>query len=180
MRPVNGQEDPEVVGRGLEGEGCHGSSSEVEGGSGGEVALEIEMGADRDAGGCDLLRALHAPEPLHRPLASSKREMRVLRPVDVPASCLAPSGAAGLLQGTAAGAETIRDEALGATVALQGFPEEFQHCLPVPRLRLEALQALALVIDCLPQVAALVVDLHEHLVELSAPAARSHALDFAK
>jgi len=47
---------------------------------------------------------------------------------------------------------------------LHCFLEKLQSSLLIPRLRHEALQDLAFVIDSAPEIASLAVDLHEHLV----------------
>jgi hypothetical protein len=62
---------------------------------------------------------------------------------------------------------------------LQGFLEEFQCGLLFARLRHEALELFAFVVDGAPEIVLLTVDLHKDLVEVPLPKARPHALDAA-
>lgn len=57
---------------------------------------------------------------------------------------------------------------------LQRFLQEFQRRLPISGLRHEALEHFAFVIDGPPEIVPLAVDLHEHLVQVPAPTARTH------
>ena len=57
------------------------------------------------------------------------------------------------------------------------FLEKFQGGLLIARLRHEAFQYLTFVIHSPPQVVPFTVDLHEHLIQMPAPAAGFHTLD---
>src|SRR6056297_880336 len=129
--------------------------------------------------GGEFLQTSHAPEPEHRPLPSSERQVRVLRSVVRPASGFLPIRRTQVLQRRAVGAQLVCHENLYATVLIHRFSEEFQSRLLVPGLRDEALQDLALVIDSPPKVMPLPVDLHEDLIEMPPPVAGFHALDTA-
>ena len=50
-----------------------------------EVALRGKMVVDRGMDGGELLQRSHAPEPQHRPFASSERQVRVFGPIVEPA-----------------------------------------------------------------------------------------------
>lgn len=41
--------------------------------------------------GCEVLQASHVQEPEHRPLSSSKPQVRVFRPVDLQVACFIPA-----------------------------------------------------------------------------------------
>ena len=57
------------------------------------------------------------------------------------------------------------------------FLEEFQCGFLIPGLGHEAFQDLTLVIDGAPKVVPFAIDLHENLVEMPLPMARSQPLD---
>lgn len=57
-------------------------------GSAGEAAVAVEVVGDGGVDRGEFLQTSHAPKPLHRPLASSERQVRVLRPVVQPATAL--------------------------------------------------------------------------------------------
>ena len=59
------------------------------------------------------------------------------------------------------------------------FPKEFQRCFAIPALRDVTFEHFAFVVNRPPQVVRLAVDLHEDLVQMPFPFARSQALDSA-
>src|SRR6056297_4363352 len=62
----------------------------LENGSGGEIAFGVEMVGDGGVDGGELLQTSHAPEPEHRPLPSSERQVRIFGPIVEPAAGLLP------------------------------------------------------------------------------------------
>jgi hypothetical protein len=60
------------------------------------MPLLIEMIVDLGVNRAELLQRLHTSKPLHRPLSSSKRLMRILRPIVEAATDLVPIGVAQL------------------------------------------------------------------------------------
>ena len=71
------------------------------------------------------------------------------------------------------GLQSIRDDCLSLAVPLQRLLQEHQGRSFVPFLRDVALQNLTLVINSTPQVMALLVDFHEHLIKVPAPLAKA-------
>jgi len=140
-----------------------------------EVALLIEEIVDRGVDGSEFLQCSHAPEAEHRPLPSSERLMRILGTIVHPAASLLPVANAELAKRGTVGAQTVGNEFIGVAMALQRFPQEFQGRLLVARLRHEALEHFAFVVDGTPEGMPLAVDLHENLVEMPPPAAGPHA-----
>src|SRR6056297_9733 len=135
------------------------------------------MVGDGGVDGGELLQTSHAPEAEHRPLPSSERQVRVFGPIVEPAAGLLPVLDKEILQSCAVGAQLVRDVALGPTVLLHCFLEEFQSGLLIAGLGDEAFQHLSLVIDGAPKVVPLPVYLHEHLVMVPPPAAGFHTVD---
>src|SRR6056297_1346059 len=135
------------------------------------------MVCDGGVDGGEFLQTSHAPEPEHRPLPPSKWLVRILCPVVLPPPRFLPLDRADILQGSTIGAKFVRHEDIGPPMLLQCFLEEFECGLPVTRLRDEAFQHLAFVINSTPQVVLFAIDLHEHLVQTPAPPAGAHALD---
>ena len=78
------------------------------------VEVVVDVGVDRG----ELLQRLHAPEPEHRSLSSSEREVAILDPVVGPASGLLLRGIAQLVHRGAVGAQAVRGDLLGRAVAL--------------------------------------------------------------
>jgi hypothetical protein len=66
--------------------GESGGAVGFEEGSAGKAALAVEVVGDGGVDGGELLQTSHAPEPEHRPLSSSERQVGVLRPVVQPAA----------------------------------------------------------------------------------------------
>lgn len=90
----------------------------LENGSGGETAFGVEMVGDGGVDGRKLLQTSHAPEPLHRSLPSSERQVGILGPVVEPPTRFLPVRRADLLQGSAVRAELVRYKNVRATEAL--------------------------------------------------------------
>jgi hypothetical protein len=84
---------------------------------------------DGGVGGGELPQTSHPPEPKHRPLPSSERKVRVLRPVVQPPAGFLPVRCTDLFQGRAVLAKLVRHVALAPTVPLHSFPEEFNAAL---------------------------------------------------
>jgi len=66
---------------------------------------------------CEFLQTSHPPEALHRPLASSKRQVRVFSPVVEPTPGFLPDGIADNLHRGTVGAEFISHNDLRLSVA---------------------------------------------------------------
>ncbi len=119
--------------------------------------------------GGEFLQTSHAPKSLHRPLSPSKRQVRVLRAVVYLATGRLPVADAEFALRGAIRAQLVRHDLVGRAVALQRFPYEFQRGLLVARLRHEAFEHLALVIDRAPKAMSFTVDLRENLIEMLSP-----------
>ena len=65
--------------------------------------------------------------------------------------------------------QPVGDEEMWAAKAFDSFPEEFQGCLAITALRDPARQDFPFVIDRLPKVVGLCVDLHENFVQVPLP-----------
>src|SRR6056297_2243372 len=122
----------------------------LEEGSAGEAAFLIEVVRDRSVDGGEFLKTSHPPEPEHRPLPSSERQMRILCPVVQPATRLLPICHTKVLHGRAVGAQLIRHVAIARTMPAHRFLEEFQCGLFISCLRHEALEDFSLMIDGAP------------------------------
>jgi len=72
----------------------------------------IEVVVDGGMEGGEFLKAPHPPEAEHRPFSSSKRLMRVFRPVVQPPAGLLQVGAANVPQGCTVRPEPISDDRL--------------------------------------------------------------------
>jgi hypothetical protein len=101
------------------------------------------------------------PEPQHRSLSSSERQVRVLSAVVEPGSHLAVIAAAEFLQGSTIGPKSIGHDSLRPAIPLQRFLQESKGRLAISRLVDHAFQHLTLVIDGSPEVARHPIDLHE-------------------
>ncbi len=143
----------------------------------GKTVFRVEGVKDGGVDGSELLQTVDAPKPQHRPLASSERQMRVLGTIVQPLTGFLPTCSADRTKCGAKGSEPVSHDRLDLTMTFQRFPEEFQRSPAIPCLCHETLQHLALVIDGPPQVMPLAVDLHEDLVQVPSPVARTHALD---
>ena len=75
------------------------------------------------------------------------------------------------------GTQPISHDFPSVSVAFQRLLEEVHSRRLVVTLGHETLQHLAFVIDDAPQVMALAVDLHKHLVQMPPPVALPHAVD---
>ena len=95
--------------------------------------------------------------------------MAVLASVVGPASDLLLLPVAKLIHRSAVAAKPIGRDRFRAAVALQRLLHERQRGRLVPRLRNEALQDLAFVINGSPEIDLLAVDLHEHLIKVPTP-----------
>ena len=77
---------------------------------GDEMALLIEMVVDLGVNRAELLQRLHTSKPLHRPLSSSKRLMRILRPIVEAATDLVSIGSADLFHRRGIRAKAVGDD----------------------------------------------------------------------
>ena len=82
------------------------------------MALQIEVVVNRRMNGDEFLQTSHATEPLHGPFSSSKRQVRVLRPIVHPAASFLLVGIANILHRRAVGSEFIGYQYISAAVAL--------------------------------------------------------------
>ena len=87
--------------------------------------------------------------------------MRILRAVVPPPPRFLAVDCAEIPQSSVIGPELVGHEDVGPSMLFHCFPEEFQCCLFVLRLRDESFQDLALVIDGAPEVMSLAVDPQE-------------------
>ena len=81
-----------------------------------EMALRGEVVVDRGMDGGELLQCSHPPEPQHRPLASSERQVGVFRSVVEPPTHLAIVTATEVLQRGTIGSQAVGHNGLGAAV----------------------------------------------------------------
>ena len=121
----------------------------------------------------DQLKASHPPEPKHRALASSQRQVGVLCAIVRPAASLLASGSTYRLGCCAVGPQLVGHECRFA-MPTHRPPEEDQRGPPVAAPGHVAFQDLALVIHGPPKIMQLAVWFHEHLVKVPPPSARSH------
>jgi len=120
------------------------------------------MVEDRGMDGNEFLQTSRPLKPRHRAFPSSRRQVGVLCSAVQPVTVFLQSYRADRLQRRAKGAQQIGDNTLRLAVPPHRFLQEFQRCFLVPRLRHEALQNLAFMIDRPPGIMALAVDLHEN------------------
>ncbi len=149
--------------------------------SAGRAAARVEVvgdgGVDGGVDGGERLQTSHAPQAEHRPLPSSEWQVCILSSIVEPASRLLAKSGTNLLQRSAVASELVGHDRLGFPVLTHCILEKFQSGLRVTGSGDEAFEHLALVIDGASQGVHPAVELHQHLVEMPSPAARSHALD---
>ena len=138
-----------------------------------EVAFLVEVVVDVGMDRGELLQGLHSPEPEHRALASSERQVAVLDPVVGPAADLLLLGVAQLVHCRTVGSQTVGGDLLGRTVALKRLLHEGQSGFLVAGPGDVTLEDLAFLIDRAPQVDHLAIQLHVHLVKVPAPLAET-------
>ena len=80
------------------------------------MAFLVEMVVDRGMDGGKFLQTSHAPEPEHRPFPSSKRQVRILRPVVLPTAGFLAVSRTDHLQRCPIGPEFVRDKDMWTTV----------------------------------------------------------------
>ena len=91
------------------------------------MVLPIEMVVDLGVNCAELLQRLHALKSLHRPFASSKRLMRILRAIVEPTADLLTIGVADLIHRRRISPKPVGDDAPRPTVFLHD-PLERLHC----------------------------------------------------
>ena len=116
-----------------------------------------------------LLPRLHTSKPLHRPLSSSKRLMRILRPIVEAATDLLPICGTDLFHRRRIRAKPVGDDLPRWAVFLYDPLQKLQRRSLVPLRRDHRLQDLAFMVDRAPEVAELAVDLHEVFIQMPAP-----------
>ncbi len=137
-----------------------------------EAAVLVEMVVDGGMDGGEHPQTSHAPEPEHRPLASSTRQMEILHAIAQPTAGFLSVLGPDFLKGGAIGTELVRHQGVLPVMLLHRFPKELQSGLLVPLLLpRKAFQHLALVIDGPPKTMPLTVDLLEDLAEMPSPTA---------
>jgi len=82
------------------------------------MSLLIEMVADGGMNGGEFLQTSHAAEPLHGPFSSSKRQVRILRPIVHPAASFLLVSIAYTLQCRSIGSQFVGHQYMRATVPL--------------------------------------------------------------
>lgn len=137
------------------------------------------MVENRCVHGGELLERSHSPEAEHHTFSPSIWKVRVLGSVVESAAGFLPISCPDRPQRCTVGPKSICDDDLGLPVLSHCFLEEFQCGFLVTRLGDKASQHLSFVIDGSPKVMPLTVDLHENLVEMPLPAARSQPLNAA-
>jgi len=133
------------------------------------MPLLIEMVVDLGVNRAELLQRLRTSKPLHRPLSSSKRLVRILRPIVEAAPDLVPIGVAQLFHRCGIGAKPVGDDLPRLAVPLHDPLEKLQRRSLVPSCRDHSLQDLAFMVDGAPEIAELAVDLHKDLIQTPAP-----------
>ena len=133
------------------------------------MALLIEMILDLGVNRAESLQRLHTSKPLHRALSSSKRLMRILRPVVEAATDLVPIGGANFFHRRGIRTKPVGDDLLRSAVLLHDALEKFQRRSFVPPRGDHRRQDFAFMVDGAPKIAQLAVDLHKHLVQVPAP-----------
>lgn len=97
--------------------------------------------------------------------------MAVFNPVVGPTSDLLLVGVSKLLHRRTVGAQTIRRDRVGLSVALERLLHKGERCLLITRFCNVALEDFAFLIDRSPEVYHLAVELHVQLVEVPTPVA---------
>src|SRR5208337_702687 len=115
------------------------------------------------------LQCLRPSKPRQDPFSSSKRLMRVFRPIVEPPTNLMPIGVADLSHRRGIGTKPIGDDAPRSAIFLHDPLQKLQRRSLVPLRRDHRLQNLALVIDSPPEIAELAVDLHKDLIQMPTP-----------
>ncbi len=117
----------------------------------------------------ELLQRLHTSKAQQGALSSSKRLMRVLRPIVEAATDLLAIGVADLLHGRRISAKPVGDERPRSAELLHDALEKLQRCGLIPLRRDHRLQDLAFMVDGAPEMAEHAADLHKHLVQMLSP-----------
>ena len=131
------------------------------------IAAEVEEVVDPVVGGEERLGLASWREPLHLPLASARRLVRVFRPI-VEALVFAMLDARhDLLVRGLITAKFIRDEhTRNVRAAFEQFAEEFLRRRLVPAALDQDVQYVAVLIDRPPEVRGLAVDLETDLIQV--------------
>src|SRR5208282_2859013 len=128
---------------------------------GDEMPLLIEMVVDLGVNRAELLQRLRTSKPLHRPLSSSKRLVRILRPIVETATDLVPIGGADLFHRRGIRTKPVSDDLPRLAVLLHDPLEQLQRRGFVPLRRNHRLQDLAFMVNGAPEIAELAIDLHK-------------------
>ena len=115
----------------------------------------------------EILERLRNSEPLGS-LSSSKRLMRVFRPIVEATTNLMAIAVADLAHRRRIGAKPVGDDA-PRSIFLHSALQKLQRRSLVPLRRDHRFQNLAFVIDSPPEIAELAVDLHKDLIQTPAP-----------
>ena len=121
----------------------------------------IEMVVNLSMNRAEFLERPGASEPLHGSLSSSKRLMRVFRPIVEATTNLVAIGIADLLHCRGIGAKPVGDDAPRLAIFLHDPLQKPQRRSLVPLRGDHRFQNLAFVIDSSPEIAELAVDLHK-------------------
>ena len=127
------------------------------------VELVIAGGVNGD----EFLYTSDAPEPKHRPLPSSKWQVRIFRAVVLPAAGFLFTSVANFLHRGAVGSQFIRHDDIRISKAFHQFPKEFQCRFAIPTLCNVRFQHLAFIIDGPPQVMCLAMGLSDNCEPVS-------------
>ena len=97
---------------------CESGTVELEIVSAVERALLVEMVADGGMNGDEFLQTSHATEPLHGAFSSSKRQVRILRPIVQPVARFLLVGIADILHCGAVGSKFVGYQYMRVAMAL--------------------------------------------------------------
>src|SRR5208337_465057 len=117
----------------------------------------------------EFLQCLRVSEPLHGSLSSSKRLMRVFRPIVEATTNLVAFDVANLAHRGGIGGKPVGDAAPRPAIFLHDPLQKLQRRGLVPLRGDHCFQYLAFVIDSPPEIAELAVDLHKDLIQMPAP-----------
>lgn len=142
------------------------------------MTLDVEDVVECTVGGNEPLGLTLGLKPLHFPLPSSDREVRVFHPIVV----AQPSGFVTLQttqisQGSFVGSEAIGDDFVRhVALVLEQFSQQFQCCCLVAALLHEDVEDLAFLIHRPPHEHANTIDAHDHFIEMPDAVGRLAAL----
>ena len=133
-----------------------------------EMAFVVEVVVDRSMDGGEFLQGLDVSEPRHRPFPSSERLVRVLGPVVEPTTAGPGVRITNHRQRHPIGPKPVRDDRSRPAIAFHRAPRKLKRSPAIPPFRGQDLEHFSFVVNRAPQIAALPVDPHEHLIKVPA------------